>query len=277
MRTDHALAQLFEHDPDLIKLMLDLPEDCHYQMRSETIKEVERRLDAVFTPDDAQAPVIVGEFHGYDDKTIYFRLLGNIGMVGARQPERLIYGLLIFILPSHDPRTEPWHGLGRSGVTWFRVIYLEELVALLRERDPDHPVATLFTLILETNTQKIERAAARDYARIMKADLPKPQREVYAKLYLYWLAQRLGNLSREEVRKMTEITMTPFKETRLYKDIAGEVRDEVREEDLVRQINMLERLREQGALTQDIHQKELAPLEKELAVIRARRAEQTSA
>ena len=72
---------------------------------------------------------------------------------------------------------------------------------------------------------------------------------------------------------MTEITMTPFKETRLYKDIA----DEVREEDLVQQINMLERLREQGALTQDAHQKEVAPLEKELDVIRARRAEQTSA
>ena len=73
---------------------------------------------------------------------------------------------------------------------------------------------------------------------------------------------------------MQEITWTPFKETRLYKDIADEVRDEVSAERLTHVIERLKRLHNRGALLDEDFQAEISPLEKELEFARGRRTEQ---
>ncbi len=104
MKTDHALAELFAHDPDLIKVILGLGPEGRYRMFSDVVKEVERRLDAVFIAEEENLPIVVSEFQGYDEETIYYRWLTKIGLIGTRYPRREIYGVLLFILPEHAPR-----------------------------------------------------------------------------------------------------------------------------------------------------------------------------
>ncbi len=147
---------------------------------------------------------------------------------------------------------------------------------MLQQRDPDHPVAILFNLILEPNREKIIRTARNDYSRIRHADLSETHRAVYGKIFIHWLMQRLRSLTRKEIDIMLDI-MAPLKETRAYKDIAEEARDELLEERLGYEINLLRELRDEGSLTEQAYAERVAPLERELTVVRARRAESQEA
>jgi len=113
--SDHGLAELFGSDPDLINLFTGSTEPVLYQMKSEVLKHVERRLDAAFYPVEEHLPIVYTEFQAYQDAAFYYRSLAGGGLLGERHPSRQIQILLIFIKESFDPKTEPWHHLGRSG------------------------------------------------------------------------------------------------------------------------------------------------------------------
>ncbi len=122
MKTDCALADLFAHNPDLIKLMANVDSSAHYTMKSEVFKEVERRNDACFIPDQLDLPVIIVEFQGYSEIGFYYRGFSNAGLFGERHPKRKIHILLIFLSEAYDPKTEPWYSLGRTGFPGFQII-----------------------------------------------------------------------------------------------------------------------------------------------------------
>jgi predicted transposase YdaD len=84
MKADHALAELFAEDPDLIKVLVNRDDDTHYTMDTRVIKQVEKRLDACFLPDRPERPVIVTEFQGYDDRRIYYRAFAGAALLGEQ-------------------------------------------------------------------------------------------------------------------------------------------------------------------------------------------------
>ena len=269
MRTDHALGELFSCDPDLIKLLVRLPENGHYHMKSDVIKAVDRQVDACFMPEEAGLPLIVCEFQGYNDDHIYYRLLSGAGLAGERNSQYTVHALLVFIDDKHDPMTEPWHSLGRSGFPGFQVVYLREIYDHLRKQEPHHPVVALFGLLIESK-EKLKSASRKGYLSIQNAALSERLRDTYAKIYAYWLMQRLNELSRKEVDEMLGI-LTPLKETRAYKDIRDEVRNEVREEYYVQELSRLSELCKKGSLTEQGYREVAGSIEQELAQIRARR------
>jgi len=237
-------------------------------MRSPVFKEVERRLDAVFVPADDHSPIPVTEFQGYEDNTIYYRVLSSVGEAGIRNPDRQVIGLVFFLERSHDPKTEPWHSLGRSGADAFKVIYLDEAVKKIEAREVGHPLAVLLNLILEPDPERLRERANTDFKHLMSSELEERQRETYGKLYVYWLTQRLKDMTREEVKRMLDISMTPLKETRFYKDIA----DEVNADRIEKEIKRMNLLRERGALPEEEYKSILKDLHGELEEINIRKA-----
>jgi predicted transposase YdaD len=166
--------------------------------------------------------VIVTEFQGYDDRRIYYRAFAGAALLGEQEPEREIHILILFLDEKDDPKTPSWHQLGRSAFPAFNVVYLKEVVAQLRRQNQADPLAGLFELVLEPDPEKVREKASGNYHNIEVSGLPARTRRTYGKIYIYWLMQRLKNLTREEVHSMLGI-MTPLKETRAYQDIAQEV------------------------------------------------------
>ena len=269
MKTDHALAELFAEDPDLIKLFVPAPADCHYTMKAEVVKEVERRIDACFIPDDPDVPIQVVEFLGYQDANATYRLVSGGCLIGMRNPGRVVHYLLVLLDASLDPKTEPWHSYALSGLLGFRVVTLAEVLSELRQSQPDHPLVVLLSVLIETDPDKVKETIPKGYQQIRDAGLPEGLRETYVKIYVYWLTLRLSMFSKQEVIEMLQIA-TSFEETRFYKDMKEEF-DAVAEEKirakLTQQLEMLKRLRAKGNLSEAEFREEADPVEAELRAL----------
>jgi len=267
MKTDHALSELFDKDPDLIKLFVREPDSCSYSMGSMTIKEIERRLDACFIPDDLSRPIIAAEFQGYPDECIYYRWISGACLLGMRNPGRTVYCLLVFLDESLDPKTEPWSGMARSNLPGLEVATFSQVLDSLRETQPDHPIVALISLLLEDNHETIRSKMRDELDLIEHAEMSDGLRGTYAKIYLYWLASKLGGLSLQEVEKML-VTKTPFEETQLYKDILEKARPRIEQEKaeakLLERISLLKQLRGEGAISEAVFREKVAPIRKAL-------------
>ncbi len=284
MKTDHALGELFAEDPDLIKLFLAGAPECHYTMKSEVVKEVERRVDACFFPDDPCQPIQVTEFLGYQDANAIYRLVSGGCLIGMRNPGRVVHYLLILLDGSLDPKTEPWHSYSRSGLPGFRVVTMETVLRNLSKSQEDHPLVAFLPVLVESDLEKVKASIPAGFRQIQDAGLPEYLFETYVKIYLYWLTQRLSTLSRREVIEMLQI-QTPFEETRFYRDLKEEIdaeardrikalereRDSAQESIITRQLELLDQLRKEQVISEATYRQRAAPLEAELETLRAQR------
>ena len=287
VRSDIAIFELFVNHPDLIKTFITTRPDVHYTMRAEEIKEVTKRLDAVFIPDDPSLPLIHMEFQGYSDPKIYYRAVAGGCMLGYL--DRTINVCIMFFDKEQDPKTPPLYEWAMSPLIGLSVIYLPDIVEQLRL--VKNPAAGLLGL-LTIKKKEIAATAPQDYQLIVRSSLPRRIRENYVKLFMYWLMQLLGDeMDDQEVRDMLGILM-PIEDTKAYKRIAKVVgvkyeqqlhekdealhkKDEALHKNLEHQIlkekaniDRFKLLKDEGQISKELFVSITLPMKQELASLR---------
>ena len=216
MRPDQALVQFLIRDPNLIHHFIQLPADSAYAFDVRSPKRNGQRLDACCYPLSLRAPFIALKLQGSADPCVYFHMLSGMGWLSNRVTRRDVYSLLIFIREADDPKTEPWHGLARSGSPVFQVIYLKEVIDRLRHEQQDHPLAALFDLLVVPNLEQLSKRAQEGYRTIQEGDLPESAKATYTETYMNWLIGRVKGLAQDEAEAASH---GPFEDSHYFRNI----------------------------------------------------------
>jgi len=241
MKTDSLFYRLFQERPDLVFELAEWspPAGVRYTLHAEDVKQTGFRLDGILSPpiDRTDLPLFFLEAQFQTDNDFYARWFAEIFLFLFRQPTRRTAwrAVVIFRDRSIDsPIDEAYRPL--LELPWVRRIYLQDLL--------QHPAPSqglqLLQLIIE------EPAAAVTKARTLLAQCP-PQGDIVdwralADLIETIMVYKLPRLTREEIRKMLNLTEVELKQTRFYQDVFEEGRQEGWQEGRQHQITMILRM-----------------------------------
>jgi predicted transposase YdaD len=217
MKTDKQIYLLLAAHPDMFRLLtggIKLPGP--YRGRSVVFKELERRADHVFEPENGEGPAYLIEIQAQPGGEVYDRLVLELVLYRKAHPGRPVYGLVIFLDASCDEPDSPWvESLGTGPL--LRPVYLDAVLAKAREREPDHPLLAVFLPLLADERELAERAPAA-WRRL--ECLTEPGSKVLLDVFLSWLMERHKGQSFEEIMRMLQV-LTPLEETRAYQQLVG--------------------------------------------------------
>ncbi|MEA3643809.1 MAG: DUF4351 domain-containing protein, partial [Lamprobacter sp.] len=171
------------------------------------------------------------------DDSIYHRLLIDMGLLGERRPEQPVRGLLLFLSPEHDPKTEPWHSaiaIARDPELPIRRVYLIEVLKQLSQTQPEHPLLATFLPYLIEDPARLREQAPIAYGQIQQAPLSDTTRRHCLDVFQSWLMARFQDQTLEEILVMlgelTPLEQTPLEQTRAYREIVAKNQPIWREE-----------------------------------------------
>ena len=222
MKTDSLFYRLFQEWPQLVLELLKLPySGDSYRFVSEEIKQTGFRIDGLLKPssEDPELPLIFAEVQYQPDNAFYGRFLSEILLYLYRQkPGRHWLAMVVYPARSTEKPAsiefEPFVDLPQ-----IQRIYLEDY------QTPSEltPAQFLISLIASQNLQAIELAQ-----KLAK------QRTIHGIDILNFvetvLVYKLPHLTREEIKAMLALEDIELKQTRFYREIAEEERQEGREE-----------------------------------------------
>lgn len=195
MKTDKQLFQIFATMPEWLFDLTGLPSPGTCEMRSFTVKELQRDPDGVFVPLDVQQPLTVAEFQFQWDENIYTRIVIEMAAVQEAHAQRPVQGVIVFGKPGLDPRTAPWTQVVQS-------VLLQDVLNDLRQRQPQHPLVSVLEPLLEPDDDTLESTAAGHYRALKQCDLDERRREVLLDVFVNWLEQRFQQKSKKEIETM---------------------------------------------------------------------------
>ena len=257
MKTDAQLLKLFQTNPEMLKEFLPLDVKGQYVLRSETLKELERRVDGVFEPEDPEEPVFIIEFQAYWKETIYHLLVAGMALFGLVHPKREVRGIILFFHKYHDPKTKPWYEIACSALPGIQLYYLDKVLEALRERDPDHILLSVFFPLSCEDASTLKKEARGHYQKIQKTPLSEVAKDGMMQVFNSWLVGRFENA--EEVAKMIA-EIPPIEGSafaRYFEDRGG----------ILGQLKILAGLFEDGVITRDVYSTRATPLKAELAAL----------
>ena len=230
MKTDISIYDFLALGPDAFRILTGGKQlEGAYAFRSETFKDIERRIDGLFSPVDHDGPVWLLEFQVEKRSTALYNLLTKIGLYGEQHPRQDVRGLLIVPCPSDHPRQPTT--VGRPGDI-IELIDLEDWLRELFEREPSNPYLAVLAPLIRTEPELRAQAPAL-WRTIQQAPLEQAHHERLSALLEYWFMERFRNLSLSEIRKMFQ-QLTPLQETRAYQEIFAEGEIEGKIESLTR-------------------------------------------
>ena len=219
MKTDKQLYLIFQARPDWLFELTGLPSPGKCELRSLTVKALERTADGLVVPDAADQKLTLIEFQSQPDPEIYLRMVEE--MTAAQRVFKLrdIQGFLFVASPNIDPQTAPWNDVVRSFV-------LRDAVLELARHHPGHPLAAVFQPLLETDDQVLETQAVVYYRAIKTSKLKPKTRTTLLEVFVNWLEQRLPHKGHKEIEIMLLGELPNLEETQSGKDLIriGEVR-----------------------------------------------------
>ncbi len=212
MNTDKQLFQLFAACPEWLFDLAGLESPGASELRSFTIKELERRTDGLIVPKNPKQPLTIVEFQFSRDETIYRRIVSEMLAAQEAFDGRAVRGLIVFGGRRCDPKTEPWTQIVQS-------VVIDEAVESLRKQHPQHPLTAVLQPVVESRTEVLESTAVESFRTIKHSSLSQRRKEVLITVFMDWLAQRLPGKNREEIKAMLFDQLTPLEETQFYKDV----------------------------------------------------------
>ena len=273
METDRQFYELFKSNPAFLSDLLNLEDTAGYSFRSETFKSMERRVDGVFTH-EARSRTWLIEFHGYRTKPsetdVYTATFAAMVSFMRANPQKIAAGIIVFLDPSHDPKTQPWQEIREAGLACFKVLYLEEILVDLAKRHPDHPLLDVFFPYLCADKKQLKQEARARYHKLEQAALPDQARQGAINVFVSWLIARMKN--REEVEFMLAY-IPPLEETEIGKELIdigvtrGKVEGKV--ESLQTQIATYQALSQQGIIPEKKALELIDPLRRQLSELEA--------
>ena len=222
MHTDKHIYLLLGADPEFLGLLTDgLRIAGPYDFEAIDVKALERRIDGVVLPEQTEESIWAIEVQAQRDPAIYHRLLIDMGLVGERHLGREVRGLLLFISPAQDPKTEPWHSaMVRDPQLPIRRVYLSDVLKRLERTQPDHPLLATFLPYLIDDREQLRDQDPLAYRHIQQASLSDTVRRRCLEVFQSWLLARFDDLTLEEILAMLG-ELTPLEQTRAYREIVA--------------------------------------------------------
>ena len=212
MNTDKQLFQLFAACPDWLFELAGLVSPGASELRSFTVKELERRTDGLIVPKNAKQPLTIVEFQFSRDDSIYRRVVSEMLAAQAAFHGRAVRGLIIFGSRRCDPKTVPWTQIVQS-------IVIDEAVESLRQKHSRHPLTAVLQPVVEKRLDVLESTAVESFRIIKHSSLSQHRKDILATIFMDWLAQRLPGKNQVEIKAMLFDQLTPLEETRYFQDL----------------------------------------------------------
>ncbi len=212
METDKQFYSIFETEPQWIFELTDLDSPGPCKFHSMVCKAIERRLDGLLIPAAPDATLWVVELQMYSDQDIYNRTVVEMALVQKEYPGRRLAGMIIFLSPDHDPKTEPWTRV-------VHAFYLPKLLEDLERRVPRHPLVALFQPLLLDDLALLEQRAAAYYNQIRTSSLAETSKTKMLDVFVNWLEQRFKDRGKTEIETMLIGELPDLRETQSGKDL----------------------------------------------------------
>lgn len=233
MKTDKQIHALLASSPEAFRFLTDGIElNGPYQGRSVVFKDLERRADLVFEPDDSNKPTYLIEVQAQYSGTVYDRLVMELLLYRQAHPERTVYGQVIFLHAGCDEPDWPWAAwVGRGPLR--KPVYLDQVLEKARRQHPDHPLLAVFLPWFARDAELAQQAPAA--WRRLEA-LAEPGAAVLLDVFMSWMMERFKGQTYEEVLRMLQV-LTPLEETRAYKELVNLGRQKATLELLTKQLH----------------------------------------
>lgn len=217
MKTDKQIHTLLASSPEAFRFLTDGIElNGPYQGRSVVFKDLERRADHVFEPDDGQGPTYLIEVQAQHTGDVYDRLVMELLLYRRAHPERTVYGQVIFLHAGCDEPDWPWaEWVGRGPLR--KPVYLDQVLEKARQQHSDHPLLAVFLPWFARDEELAQQAPAA--WRRLEA-LTEPGAAVLLDVFMSWMMERFKGQTYEEVLRMLQV-LTPLEETRAYQELVG--------------------------------------------------------
>jgi len=223
--TVRLFHELFRTRPEWLRELTGLPLPHGCRGSSPTLKQLEVRCDLLIEPADPDDPEQIRylfEFQLYHDHSVFHRIeLARQILLRQLNPRdecrrrdyRPHAAVSVVVFGSHNELPSSCENHPQ-----VRVLFLDELLADLRRRDPDSPLGAALAPLGES-LQELENGAAAHYDTLREAvDLDTTSREVLEEVFINLLMQRFKTRTWAEIRTMiTELT--PLEETRAGQDL----------------------------------------------------------
>jgi hypothetical protein len=179
-------------------------------------KELERRANLVFEPDDSNKPTYIIEVQAQYSGTVYDRLVMELLLYRQAHPERTVYGQVIFLNTGSGEPNWPWADwVGRGPLR--KPVFLRNVLRKARKEHPDHPLLAVFLPWLASDRQLAQQAPTA--WRRLEA-LTEPGAAVLLDVFMSWMLERYKGRTYEEILKMLNV-FTSLEETRAYQELVN--------------------------------------------------------
>jgi predicted transposase/invertase (TIGR01784 family) len=227
MRRDSIFYKLFQQSPSLLFQLLTNPpiNADSYRFDSVAVKEPKFEIDGVFLPPENESPGVVYfcEVQFQKDERLYERVFAESSLYFYRNRDRFSDWQVVIIYPSRSIEQGdiyPHRSL-LNGEQVYR-IYLDEL------GDIRQLPLWVALMVLTTIDEEQAPEEARYLLTRTRQEVPSPSSIAIIEILTTIMVYKFEQLSRMEVEEMLGITL---KETRVYKEIKQEGREEGRQEE----------------------------------------------
>lgn len=222
MRRDSIFYKLFQQSPSLLfELLTNPPENAdEYIFDSVAVKEPKFEIDGVFLPPQNQNPGVVYfcEVQFQKDERLYERVFAESWLYFYRNRDRFSNLQIVIIYPSRSlEQTDISPYLSQLNSPQVHRIYLDEL-GDIRQLPVWVALMMLTTIDEEQATVEARYLLARS-----QQEVPQGENRAIIDLLTTIMVYKFEGKSRREVEEMLGITL---KETRVYREIKEEGREE---------------------------------------------------
>ncbi|WP_414526615.1 Rpn family recombination-promoting nuclease/putative transposase [Nodularia chucula] len=225
MRRDSIFYKLFQQSPSLLfELLINPPENADvYRFESVAVKEPKFEIDGVFLPPENTSSGVVYfcEVQFQKDEKLYERVFAESSLYFYRNRDRFSDWQAVIIYPSRSTEQSdihPYRGFLNS--EQVHRVYLDEL------GDIRSLPLWVAAMVLTTVEEEQAPEEARYLLSRTRNELSPPSSRAIIEIVTTIMTYRFDELSRVEVEAMLDITL---KETRVYREIKQEGREEGRE------------------------------------------------
>lgn len=218
MKTDKLFHEYFQLVPQTLFELFQVTPGCTYQFTSPVLKESERRMDGLLEPELPGYPRYFLELQGYQDESIYWRLIEEIGRFHAPKPElnrTPWHAFLLFLDATYDPGIDTLGDLYHGDMPWLTTGVLSDLLPKVA-----HPSPALNVLqpLIVPSTATIEANATTWISEIQQSPLLEERvQDRLVELLVQFVVQRFSQLTRQEIDKMLQLT--PLEQTRAGQEL----------------------------------------------------------
>lgn len=217
MKTDNLFHEYFQIAPHALFELLQITPGCAYHFTNPVVKASEKRMDGLLEPEEPGHPHYFVEVQGYEDPSIYWRMVHQIGVYHEQRPS--LNGsdwraVCLFLDAAHDPGPETLGPLHHGATPW---LITGTLADLLHQTKTGSPILNVLRPLVARSENEIREQGVKWVSDIRTlTTLPPEQQNRLLDLLIKFIVQRFTNLPWKEIEQM--LKLTPIEETAAGKD-----------------------------------------------------------